>query len=148
MAYYFMDDYGDQWMITTANPKFNFHRFVELSTDELQNHQVFFTQCEIENPYYMEGSDEPRLLPCFNGSNQAVVWSDIMSKSNAETEAQTSWQETQLTARLRKVYQEMVGEYTHISDEDYFAKQDRYEEYAREQWDELYKTYDKSKGLI
>lgn len=148
MAYYFMDDYGDEWMITTSNPEFNFHRLIELAADDLLIHVSRGTHCAVVNCYYE--ADNPisnQFLACYDGKHKGISWSEIMSKSDEETEEQPAWQQSMLKAELNKHWRETVLPYMD-NDELYHEKSIVYEKYASERWNEFYSKNNKSKCLV
>jgi len=134
MAYTFMDDYGDEWAISTANPFFAHHWLVEDYDESYDDHDDSTGKCQ----YVDEDGD---IFMCVYGRDRALVWSEIMAKSDAETEKSCYWQFDQTSHKIAMKYREMLP-WEHDADSpEYEAKFKAWEKYKDAAWIEFYENY-------
>lgn len=133
MAYTFMDDFGDEWAITTANPFFAHHYLIEDYDENYEEHNDETGHCRI----YHDGDT----YPCRIGNDRAIVWSDIMAKSDADTENSCFWQFALTSERVSKAYRDMLPWEDDPESKEYARKFQAWEKYKDAAWIEFYEKY-------
>lgn len=136
-----MDDYGDEWMLTTANPLYGYHTLVSLADEGSLVHEQFMDQCRCPNPNYEHYENVAPYFTCGDGADRGFKWSAMMAKSNAETDAQPAWQETLLAERLRNIWVENVASVSYEDEKLYIERSNAHDELAEKEWKLFYAKY-------